>query len=366
MTYRSLFGALVVGGGLICGTSFAQDEEKILNVYNWSDYVTEEAIDEFEAEYGIKINYDLYDSSEVVDAKLLAGKTGYDVILHDAFFASRIAPIGLFLPLDRSKLTLWGNLDLDVLDALSAYDTGNKLMMPYMWGTTGFAYNVDMLQERIPDGPLNSSALVFDPNIVSKIADCGVTLLDSPTDVIPMAMIYLGYGENSADPKELAHVEEMLRSIRPYIRYFSSTRMIQDLPAKEVCVAMSWSGDYAQAQERAREAGVDLRLSYSIPEEGSPAWIDGLVIPSDAPHPENAHLFLDYLLRPKVIASISNFIFYANGNKASEPFVRPEMLSDPAIYPPPQNRESMFVKTALEPKLERRRTRLWARFKTGI
>ncbi len=359
-------GVMALAFLAVLSSASAQDEEKILNVYNWSDYVTEEVIAEFEAEYGIKINYDLYDSSEVVDAKLLAGNTGYDVILHDAFFASRIAPIGLFLPLDRSKLTLWSNLDPAVLDSLALYDSGNKIMVPYMWGTTGFAYNVDLVQERIPDGPLNSSALVFDPDIISRIADCGVTFLDSPTDVIPMAMIYMGYDENSADPQELADVEEMLRSIRPYIRYFSSTRMIQDLPAKEVCVAMSWSGDYAQAQERAREAGVDLRLSYSIPVEGSPAWIDGLVIPTDASHPENAHMFLNYLMRPKVIASISNFIFYANGNKASEPYVRPEVLSDPAIYPPPQSLKTMFVKRALEPKLERRRTRLWARFKTGI
>ena len=351
---------------LVAFPAIAQDEEKILNVYNWSDYITENVIEGFETEFGIKINYDLYDSSEIVDAKLLAGKTGYDVVLHDSFFVSRLMPIDIFLPLDRSQLPLWKNLDPDVLEALAIYDKGNKLMLPYMWGTTGFAYNVDMMEERIPDGPLNSSALVFDPDIISKIADCGVTFLDSPTDVIPMAMIYLGYEEDSADEKELAHVEEVLMAVRPYIRYFSSTRMIQDLPAKEVCVAMSWSGDYAQAQERAEEAGIDIRLSYSIPQEGSPAWVDGLVIPRDAPHPQNAHLFLNYLMRPKVIAEISNYIFYANGNKASEPYVRPEMLADPAIYPPPQNRESLFVKTALEPKLERLRTRLWARFKTGI
>ncbi len=360
--------AVAVAGGRAAAAEGEQEkpEEPVLNVYNWSDYITREALADFEREYGIRINYDTYDASEIVDAKLLAGGTGYDVIVHSTQLISRLVPLGLFLPLDRGKLPNWKNLDPEILQAMLPYDPGNAHAVPYMWGSTGIAYNVDMVAERMPDAPLDSAAFFFDPEILSKFADCGVSFLDSPTDVVPLALSYLGYDGNSQDPDELDEAERLLSGVRPYIKYFSSSRLLIDLPSKEVCVAMSWSGDYAQALDRAEEAGIDIRLAYFVPKEGSPLWIDSLVIPADAPHPGNAHLFLDYLMRPEVIAGISNYVYYANANLASRPYLRPDVRDNPAVYPPPEIRAILFPPAILPPKNERKRTRLWARVKTGL
>ena len=341
-------------------------EERILNVYNWADYVAPETIAEFEKEFGIKVNYDLYDSTEVVEAKLLAGKTGYDVVVHGARYSARLIPIGVYQPLDFSQLPNLQNLDPWVLEAMAPYDPDNLFGIPYMWGSTGFAYNIDMVRERMPDAPLDSGDMIFDPEVLSRFADCGVSFLDEPTDVIPMAMIYLGHDPNSMEPEHIAEVEALLKSVRPYIRYFSSAKMINDLPNEETCIAMSWSGDYAQAMQRATDVGADIRLAYTIPEEGTMLWFDGIFIPSDAPHPENAHLFLNYLMRPEVIAEITNFTHYANGNLASQPFIHPEVLSDPAVYPTPVEQERLQAGFVFGPKLERRRSRTWARVKTGL
>jgi putrescine transport system substrate-binding protein len=356
---RSLLLLLVAAG-----TGVA--EEPVLNVYNWADYVAPDTIANFEREFGIRVNYDLYDSSEVVEAKLLAGSTGYDVVFHSYRYSSRLIPIGVYQQLDRSRLQRMGNLDRWVLEMMQAYDPGNRYGIPYMWGTTGFAYNVDKVLERMPDAPVDSAAMVFDPAVVSRFADCGVSLLDEPTDVIPMVLLYLGLDPNSLDPDDLAAAEAQLKSVRPYIRYFSSTRMLNDLPNEEICVAMSWSGDYAQAMTRAAEAGVDVRLAYTAPREGSVLWFDGIFIPSDARHPGNAHLFLDYLLRPEVIGDISNETHYANANSASLPYVSPEIVADAAVYPRGAERDRFDVGFLYGPKQERRRTRAWSRVKTGL
>jgi putrescine transport system substrate-binding protein len=342
------------------------DEEKILNFYNWSDYIGPTTLADFEEEYGIRVNYDLYTSTEVVEAKLLAGRTGYDVVLHSARYAARLIPIGVFHPLDRDRLPMWDNLDPWVMSALEAYDPGNKFGIPYMWGTTGFAYNVDMIRERMPDAPVDSGDMIFNPDVVSRFADCGVSLLDEPTDVIPMVMLYLGHDPNSMELEKIAEAEAVLKSVRPYIRYFSSTKMINDMPNEETCVAMSWSGDYAQAMQRAIEVGVDIELAYNVPKEGTVIWFDGLFIPADAPHPDNAHLFLNYLMRPDVIAAISNEVRYANANMAAIPFMLPEVVNDPAAYPDQSIRERLDAGKIFGPKLERRRTRAWSRVKTGL
>jgi len=249
---------------------------------------------------------------------------------------------------------------------MEAYDPGNRFGMPYMWGSTGFAYNVDMVAERMPDAPVQSAAMLFDPDVVSKFADCGVSLLDEPTDVFPMVLLYLGLDPNSLDPEDLARAEAQLKSVRPYIRYFSSARMINDLPNEEICVAMSWSGDYAQASTRAVEAGIDVHLAYTAPVEGSMLWFDGVFIPSDAEHPDNAYRFLNYLLRPEVIAEISNALFYANANLASMNDVLPEISGNSAIYPLPSERDRFDVGVVYGPKEERQRTRAWSRVKTGL
>jgi len=341
-------------------------EEPVLNVYNWADYIHPDTIPNFEREFGIDVNYDLYDSTEVVEAKLLAGSTGYDVVFHSMRYSSRLIPIGVYQPLDRSKLPLWDNLDPWVLDRIEAYDPGNQYAMPYMWGSTGFAYNVDLIQERMPDAPLNSGDMLFKPEVVSQFADCGVSILDEPTDVIPMVMLYLGHDANSMDPDHIAQVEAVLKSVRPYIKYFSSTKMINDLPNLEVCLAMSWSGDYAQARQRAREAGVEINLAYETPKEGTVIWFDGIFISADAPHPGNAYKFLNYLLRPEVIARISDETRYANANRKSFPYMLPEVANDPAAYPSAEQRQQLNAGLIFGPKLERRRTRAWSRIKTGL
>jgi len=342
------------------------DEEKVLNVYNWADYIGPDTLAEFEAEYGIRVNYDVFDATAVVEARLLAGKTGYDVVLQALRYSSRLMKIGAFQPLDHEQLTLWGNLDPWVLGVMAQADPGNRYGAPYMWGTTGFAYNVDSVLERMPDAPLDSAAMLFDPEVASRFADCGISMLDESTSVIPLVMLYLGYDPHSMDPGQLAEAEAVLKSVRPYIRYFSSSRMINDLPNGEVCLAMSWSGDYAQAQARAEEAGVEINLAYTVPREGTVMWFDSMMIPADAPHPGNAHLFLNFLMRPEVIAPISNLTAYANANLASLPYLDPKIANNPAAYPPMADRAGWQAGLIYDPKLERQRTRAWSRVKTGL
>lgn len=344
----------------------AAAEKRVVNVYNWADYIGPTTIKDFERETGIKVNYDIYDTSEVVDAKIMAGGSGYDVVLHSATFTYRMLPHHLFLPLDKSRLTNWHHLDDRLLAMFEPFDPGTRYSAPFMWGTMGFAYNIDMVRARMPDAPLDSAALVFDPAVVSRFADCGVSLLDSPTDVIPTALLYLGHPANSVDPGHLKEVEDLLQKIRPYIRYFSSTKMLVDMPNKEICIGMSWSGDYSVAWTRAREAGININLGYSVPKEGVPFWLDGAYIPSDAPHPDNAHVFINYLLRPEVIAAISNFTGYANANRDSMPLVNPLYRNNPAIYPDEAVMARLHWTAVLEPKLERLRSRAWTRIKTGL
>lgn len=344
----------------------ASGESSVVNVYNWSEYIGPTTLADFEAETGIRVHYDTYDSSEIVEAKLLAGSTGYDVVVHGGQYASRLIPLGIFQPLDHSRLDGWDDLDPAVLARLAEYDPGNRYAAPYMWGSTGFAYNVAMIRERMPDAPVDSGAMIFDPDVVSRFADCGVSFLDSPTDVIPMALVYLGLDGNSTDPDDIRAVEALLASIRPYIRYFSSERMLVDMPNEEICVAMSWSGDYAVAKARAAEVGIDIDLAYSVPKEGSFFWFDGLFIPSDAPHPDSARHFIEFLLRPRVIAAVTNHTQYANAVVTARRFVAPEILDDPAVYPDARTIELLHMTRSLPPKVERRRTRAFARFKAGM
>jgi putrescine transport system substrate-binding protein len=339
---------------------------RVVNVYNWSDYVAPDTIRNFEREYGIKVNYDVYDSAEVVDAKLLAGSSGYDVVFHDQQFAARLAPLGLFRKMDFSRFENLHHLDPDILAKTSLYTEVEGYSVPYMWGSTGYAYNEKMVRERLPDLDMDSANVLFDPDVISKLADCGVSLLDSPTDIFPMVLAYLGRDPNAVDEENVAVAEAQLNLIRPYVRYFNSTKMIMDLPNREVCVAMSWSGDYAQASMRAEEAGIDIDLRYTMPKEGSRLWVDSMFIAADAPHPDNAYLFIDYIMRPEVTASISNYIFYANPNKSSRLLLDPEVLNNPGIYPDEASWELLFPVLPVDPKLERLRTRAMARIKSGI
>ena len=352
-----------MAGLLMTGPTLA---EPVLNIYNWADYIGETTIEDFENEFGIKVNYDVYESSEIVDAKMMAGKSGYDLVVHSAAFSSRLLEVGIYAKLDWTQLENKDNLDAALVQSFSRFDPGNQFGMPYMWGTTGFSYNREMLLERMPDAPLDSADLVFNPGILARFADCGVSLLDSSNDVIPLVMIYLGHPPNSIDPQHLKDAQNTLTAIRPYIRYFSSTKMLLDLPSKEICIAQSWSGDYSIAARRALEAGIDIELGYNIPKEGSLIWFDAWYIPADAPHQDNAYLFLDYLLRPEVIADISNNVGYANSNQRATPLVDPAMTSDPAIYPDAAIVSRLAPGKISPPKQERARTRVWTRLKSGL
>lgn len=353
-----------------CGSGGSAEERpdgaNVLNIYNWADYIAPDTTANFEREYGIDVNYDVYDSSEMVDTKLLAGNSGYDIVFHSHQFASRLTPLGIFRKLDYSKLENLHYLNEKLVEKISKYEAVDGYAVPYMWGSTGFAYNYDMVQARLPNPPLDSAAMLFDPEIVSRLADCGVTWLDSPLDVIPMVLAYLGRDPNAVDPESLAAAEAQLELVRPYIRYFSSSKLLSDLPNREVCVAMSWSGDYAQAAARAEAAGIPIDLRYTMPKEGSGLWVDAMFIPSDAPHPENAYLFLDYMLRPEVTAAISNYVHYANANEAARRLLDPEVLNDPAIYPEESAWNLLYPVYFGEPARERLRTRTWARVKSGI
>ena len=339
---------------------------RVVNVYNWSDYIAPDTIRNFEKEYGIKVNYDVYDASEVVDAKLLAGSSGYDVIFHSNQNAVRLTPLGIFRKLDYSRFENTHHLDREILAKTSLYEDLQGYSVPYMWGSTGYAWNADMVRRRLPGHEMNSADVLFDPDVIAKVADCGVSLLDSPSDIFPMVLAYLGRDPNAVDAENVAAAEAQLDLIRPYVRYFNSTKMISDLPNKEVCVAMSWSGDYAQASARAEEAGIDIDLRYTMPKEGSALWVDGMFIPTDAPHARNAYLFIDYIMRPEVTASISNYIFYANANKSSQPLLNPRVANDPGIYPDEESWELLYPVLPVEPKLERLRTRAMARVRSGI
>ena len=337
-----------------------------LNIYNWSDYINPEAIPDFEREFGIQVTYDIYDSSEIVDTKLMTGNSGYDIVVHASSFTARLAPAGIFHQIDFDKLPNWHHLDPTLIRKADEKYSNGLQGVPFFWGTTGIAYNVNLIKQRMADAPVDSSALIFDPEVISKFTDCGISFLDDPTSVIPMAMLYLGYPANSVDLEHLREVEQLVKSVRPYVTYFSSTKMLQDLPSEEVCIAMSWSGDYSVASNRAREAGIDIELDYIIPKEGSGMWFDNLYIPADAPHKENAYLFLNYMLRPEVIAASTDYIGYANANKSATPLVDPKIAGNIAIYPDANTLERLQTTEVLAPKEERKRSRTWTKIKTGL
>ena len=340
-------------------------EEKVLNVYNWSDYIAEDTVANFEKRTGIKVNYDVFDSNEVLEAKLLAGNSGYDVVVPSAGFLERQIKAGVFMKLDKSKLTNYGNLDKEILKRVAAHDPGNEHAVPYMWGTTGIGYNVNKVKEALPNAPVDSWDMLFKPEVVSKLASCGVTLLDAPTEVFSSVMTYIGRDPNSQKKEDVDAFEKFMMKVRPYIKYFHSSQYINDLANGEICVAMGWSGDVLIARDRADEAKQGVEIAYTIPKEGAVIWFDSLAIPADAPHPNNALKFINYILEPKVVAAISNYVFYANGNAASMPYVDDDVKNDPGIYPSEAVKAKLFPDLADTPKFTRLLTRAWTKIKTG-
>ncbi|RJG12718.1 polyamine ABC transporter substrate-binding protein [Pseudomonas cavernicola] len=336
-----------------------------LRLYNWSDYIGEDTLANFEKATGIKVVYDTFDSYETVQGKLLPGRSGYDLVVLNASLVPPLIQAKVFQPLDKDKLPSWHNLDPNVLQRLETYDPGVKYSAPYTWGSNGITYNVDKIKARMPDAPIGSLAMIFDPKVVSRFADCGVSLLDAPTEVIPLALTYLGRDPNSVKPEDLKAAEALLLSVRPYIKKFDSVSYLSGLPNGDMCMAMTWSGDYATAMARAEEAGIKVNLDYFIPKEGSLIWFDDFYIPSDAPHPENAHKFIEYLLQPQVMADVTNYIRYANSNQAATPLIDPEIRQNLAIYPDAQTRERLFAQQTPSAKSMRLVTRTWNTVKTG-
>jgi putrescine transport system substrate-binding protein len=341
------------------------DDEKVLNVYNWSDYIEPTVIADFEKETGITVNYEVMDSNELLETKLLAGRTGYDVVVPSASFLARQIKQGIYQKLDKSKLTNAGNLDPELMQKLAVFDPGNEYSVNYMWGTSGVAYNEGLVKTAMADAPVDSFRMFFDPAVTRNFAKCGVSILDAPSEVVGAVLIYLGKDANSESLEDLKAAEKVLMSVRPYIRLINSSKYIEDLANGEICLAMGWSGDVLQARDRAVEAGKGTVVKYAIPKEGAILFFDNLAIPADASHVKNAHLFINYLLRPEVAAKNSNFINYANPNTASLPLLDDAVKNDPSIYPTPEVAAKLVPDTPESAEFTKELTRTWTRFRTG-
>jgi putrescine transport system substrate-binding protein len=356
-------GTVALSLALTAGLASAEGE---LKVYNWGEYIAEDTISNFEEEFDIDVTYDNYDSVETVDAKLLAGNTGYDVVSHAGSNLARLIPAGILMPLDKSKLPNFEHIRPEIMAQLDKWDPGNQHIVPFMWGSTGVTYNAEMVNSVLPDAPLDSLDLIFKPENMEKLAECGVAFLDSPTDVIPMALAYMGLDPNSTNPEDYEKVGEMLSKVRPYIKTFDNYAY-QKMPEKEFCVAVTWGPDGLLAMSGAEEADTGVVLEFLLPpgQGAANVWIDGWVIPADAKNVENAHLFLNYMMRPEVAANDSNYTWYATANQDALPLVDPAVTGNPAAYPTPEQVEVMFPLTPLPPKVERVRTRAWTNFKAG-
>ncbi len=361
--------ARILKAGVFCtitlATLMTHASENTLHIYNWSDYIAEDTIDKFEKQTGIKVVYDFFDSYESVEAKLLVGNSGYDLVMFDASLSPRLIKAGIFQPLDKTKLSGWSNLDQAVLKQLQAYDPKLAYSMPYTWGTVGFTYNVDMIKKRMPNAPVDSMDMLFKPEVVSKFSDCGVTVVDMASDMVPVALSYLGLDPNSNKKSDIKAVEKLFKGIRPHIKKFDSHGYLNDLPTKETCLSMTWSGDYSVASMRAQEAGSNVNLKYTIPKEGVPIWFDALYVPADAKHVDAAHQFMNFILQPDIIADVTNYTGYANANAKSLALIDPAISGDVGIYPDKGTMQRLFSKTPKGSKEVRRVTKAWGRIKSG-
>ncbi|SEL87539.1 putrescine transport system substrate-binding protein [Pseudoxanthomonas sp. GM95] len=339
---------------------------KTVNVYNWSDYIAEDTNANFEKATGVTVTYDVFDSNEVLEAKLLAGSSGYDVVVPTLNFLGRQIQAGVFLPLDKAKIPNLANLDPEMMKRIEKQDPGNKYAVPYMWGTTGIGYNVDKIKAIFGNTDVtNSWDLVFKPENLAKLKDCGVTFLDTPSEIVPIALNYLGEDPNSTDPKVIDKAAALLKTIRPSISQFHSSSYIDAMANGDTCLVVGWSGDVIQARDRAEEAGNGVKIAYSIPKEGAPLWFDMLSIPKDAKNVDNAYAYINYLLDPQVMANNSNFISYPNAIPKAKDLMDKQITSDPTIYPPPEVAAKLFTFAIIPPEVDKQYTRLWTDLKTN-
>ncbi len=344
----------------------AAAQSRVVNVYNWSDYIDPAVLDAFTRQTGIGVRYDTFDSNETLETKLLAGKSGYDVVVPTAYFLARQIKAGIFLKLDKSRLPNLRNVWPEIARRLAAYDPGNQYAVNYMWGTTGIGYNVQAMHARLgPQATIDSWDVVFKPELLAKFKDCGVHMLDSADDIIPAALHYLGLDPNSVDPRDLEQAAALLTRIRPSVRKFHSSEYLNALASGEICLVVGWSGDIKQAQKRAAEARNGVTIAYAIPKEGAQMWFDNFAIPKDAPHVDEAYAFINYMLEPDVAAKNTNLISYANGNLASQKFVAKAVLDDRSIYPDEATMQRLYTVNARDQRAQRLINRLWTRIKTG-
>jgi putrescine transport system substrate-binding protein len=361
-TLTSIATAVMIVG------STAASAAGVLNVTNWGEYIGEDTIANFEKEFDIKVTYDAYDSVESIDAKFFAGSSGYDVISHSSSSVARLIPAGILQKLDKSKLPNFKHMRPEIMAQInSEWDPGNQYIVPYMWGTHGVTYNEALVKETYPDAPIGSMDMIFNPVHMKEISKCGVAFLDSPGDIIPMALAYLGLNPASTKKSDYEEAEILLKQIRPYIKTFDNYAY-QRMPQKEFCVAVTWGPDGLLAMSGAKEAKTGVVLDFFIPKGKGAAnlWVDGWVIPSDAKNIENAHLFLNYMMRPEVGAADSNYIWYATANADSYDLIDEAVTSSPAAFPTDEQVSQMYTLTPLPPKIERVRTRAWTSFKSGL
>jgi putrescine transport system substrate-binding protein len=340
-------------------------EKGVLNLYIWTDYVAPDTIASFEKQWGIKVRVSYFDTNETLEARVLTGNSGFDVVLPTAPFFQRQIRSGAYLPLDKTKLPNLVNLDPAIMARVALNDPGNAHGVVYAWGTYGIGYNAKMVADALPNAPLNSWRLIFDPAYASRLAKCGINFLDAPAGVVRLVLKYLGKNPNAPTPQDLADVEGVLSKIRPYVRTIDSSIDIQAMANGDICVALGYNGSFVQARNRAKEAKNGINIGYVIPDEGSLLWFDMLAIPRDAPNAANAHLFINYLMTPQVIADISNFIGFANANSAASPLLDASIVADPIVYPPRDQQQRLFVQSEDSPEQSRAITRLWQKFKTA-
>jgi putrescine transport system substrate-binding protein len=361
MAYRTLI--LTTTALTLAGAAVHADE---VRVYNWSDYIDEELLTKFEEETGLKLVYDVFDSNEVLETKMLAGSSGYDIVVPTGGFLQRQIAAGVFQKLDKGQLSNLSNMWDVIADRTATYDPGNEYSINYMWGTTGIGVNVGKVQEALgADVSLASLSLVFDPANMEKLAECGVHFLDAPTEIIPAALAYAGMEPDRKDKEALAKAEEVLTAVRPHITKFHSSEYINALANGDICVAIGWSGDVLQARDRAAEADNGVEVAYNAPSEGALMWFDQMAIPADAPKAEGAHKFLNFIMDAKNMAAASNYVFYANGNLASQEFLVEDVIGDTAIYPDEAALQNLYTVTPWDQKSQRSLTRLWTKIKSG-
>jgi putrescine transport system substrate-binding protein len=341
-------------------------QQNRVNFYNWSDYIDQEVLKDFTRETGIDVTYDTFDANEVLETKLLAGKSGYDLVVPTGYFLERQINAGVFQKLDKAKLPNLAHVWPDIANRLATYDPGNQYAVNYMWGTTGIGYNVRKARDILKPGEtIDSWKVVFDPDSLARFKDCGIHMLDSADDIFPAALNYLGLNPNSKDPADLQKAADLVTKVRPFVRKFHSSEYLNALAGGEICLVVGWSGDIKQAQKRAAEAKGGVEISYAIPKEGAPLFFDNLAIPKDARNAAGAHALIDYLQRPEVAARNSNFIAYANGNLASQKFIDKAILEDRSVYPDAATMQRLYTIAAQDQKTLRVANRLWTRVKTG-